>query len=95
MKEPIWYSNVFVGLTRPPMIWGVTVEYLSACFMITMALFILASSLGFLLTYIPFYCFGWCACRVDHSIFQILTRYWQCQSVPNKWLWGCQSYEAI
>ena len=42
--EKLWESPVFVGLTRPSMIMGVTAEYLSLCFMIAVCAFILTDS---------------------------------------------------
>jgi len=93
--EELWQSPVFLGLTRPPMLLGVTVEYLSICFMVTISAFVLTDSFRYLIIYLPLHIIGWLACRVDHHIFRLLFKCWECQSIPNKSLWGCQSYDAM
>lgn len=93
--EVLWSSPVFVGLTRPPMLFGVTVEYLSICFMLTISAFVLTNSFRYLMIYIPLHLIGWLACQVDRHIFRLLSKRWECQPVPNKYLWGCQSYDAM
>lgn len=93
--DDLMISPIFAGLTRPPMIMGVTVDYLSICFMMTVSAFILSNSFRYLLIYIPLHCLGWLACKVDHHIFRLLSRRLECQNVPNKRLWGCQSYEPM
>ena len=93
--EKLWISHLFVGLTRPPMMMGVTVEYLSLCFMITVCAFILTNSFCYLLIYFPLHAIGWLACQVDCHIFRLLSKRWECQNVPNKSLWGCQSYDPM
>jgi type IV secretion system protein VirB3 len=93
--QKLWISSVFVGLTRPPMLFGVTVEYLSLCFMLSICTFILSDSFRYLLIYFPLHAVGWLACQLDHHIFRLLSKYWECQPVANKSLWGCQSYDAM
>jgi type IV secretion system protein VirB3 len=88
-------STIFAGLTRPPMIMGVTVDYLSVCFMLSVIFFILSNSFEYLLVYIPLHCLGWLACKLDHHIFRLFSKKLQCQNVPNKRLWGCQTYEPL
>ena len=95
MMEDLSISPIFVGLTRPPMIMGVTVDYLSVCFMVTISLFILTNSFKYLLAYIPLHFIGWLACQIDHNIFRLLSKLLECQNVPNKRVWGCQSYEPM
>lgn len=93
--ETLQINPIFTGLTRPPMIMGVTADYLSICFMIAVSAFIAANSIKYLLIYIPMHAFGWIACKVDHNIFRLLFKKAECLPVPNKKLWGCQSYEPF
>ncbi len=92
-EEQLIISTVFVGLTRPVMMFGVTMDYLGISIMITLCGFILFSSFAYLLIYIPLHLIGVIACAVDHNIFRLLVKKLDCLSVPNKKIWGCQSYE--
>ena len=93
--EKLSCSAVFLGLTRPAMLLGVTVEYLSISFMITVSIFILTDSFRYLLLYFPLHLIGWLACQMDCHIFRLFSKRWECQVSPNKSLWGCQSYDAM
>ena len=93
--ENLWESAVYTGLTRPVMLMGITLEYLSVCFMFVVSAFILTNSFRYLLLYIPLHAIGWLACKIDHHIFRLLNKRWECQPIPNKSLWGCQSYDAM
>ncbi|MCB1827843.1 MAG: VirB3 family type IV secretion system protein [Coxiellaceae bacterium] len=92
--EKLWRSPVYLALTRPAMMIGVTVECLSICFMFAISAFILTNSFRYLLLYFPLHGIGWIACKIDHHIFRLFSKRWECQPVPNKSLWGCQSYDA-
>lgn len=92
-EEALAVNPVFVGLTRPPMLLGVTVDYLGISIMIVLCGFILFSSPFYLLIYLPLHVVGVIACAIDHNIFRLLFKKLECLNVPNKRLWGCQSYE--
>lgn len=93
--EMLDISPIFAGLTRPPMIMGVTLDYLSMCFIAVISAFILFNSFKYLILYIPLHIFGWIACKIDHNIFRILSKRLEFINVPNKKVWGCQSYECF
>lgn len=88
-------SPLFNGLTRPPMIMGVTMDYLSLCALCALCIFILANSPVYLIIYFPLHLLGWIACKIDHNIFRILLKCADCAYAPNKNIWGCHSYEAF
>lgn len=88
-------SPIFTGLTRPPMVMGVTLEYMSVCAMGALCLFILAGSPLYLVAYLPLHVVGWLACKVDPNIFRILMKRVDCAYSPNKKIWGCNSYEPF
>ena len=94
-REALKSSPLFTGLTKPPMIAGVTLDYLSICFLGALCLFILADSPLFLAAYVPFHVFGWVLCKIDHNIFRILMKRAACAYSPNKSFWGCHSYEPF
>ena len=92
-EEALTINPVFVGLTRPPMMFGVTMDYLGISVMIALCGFILFSSPVYLLIYIPLHVVGVVACAIDHNIFRLLFKKLECLNVSNKRIWGCQSYE--
>lgn len=94
-QETLHISPIFAGLTRPPMVMGVTMDYISLCFILVLALFILFNSFTYLVFYIPLHMGGWMLCKIDHNIFRILIKKSEFINVANKKIWGCQSYEAF
>ncbi len=92
-QAPLEMSPLFVGLTRPAMLWGVSMEYLGISAMITLCGYILFLSPLFLLLYIPLHIFGVIVCAIDHHIFRLIYKKTECLPVRNKSLWGCQCYE--
>jgi len=92
-EEALEISPLFVGLTRPPMMFGVTMEYLGMSIMVALCGFILFSSPIYLLIYIPLHVMGSIACAIDHNIFRLLFKKLDCLNVPNKRIWRVQSYE--
>ncbi len=93
MEQALVISPLFVGLTRPAMLLGVTLDYLGIAIMLVLCGFILFSSPVCLLFYLPLHVFGVIALAIDHNIFKLLLKRMQCLNVPNKKHWGCQSYE--
>lgn len=92
-EEPLEISLLFVGLTRPAMMFGVTMDYLGISIMLALCGFILFSSPLYLLIYLPLHVVGVIACAIDHNIFRLIFKKLECLNVPNKRIWGCQSYE--
>lgn len=92
-QTALYVSPLYAGLTRPPMIMGVTLEYAGIMIICVMCLFILMDSPWYMLAYLPLHSIGWIACKFDQHIFSILHKRLCCLNVPNKHLWGCQSYE--
>lgn len=92
-EEVLTINPLFVGLTRPPMMLGVTMDYLGISILIALCGFILFASPIYLLTYLPLHVIGVIACAIDPNIFRLLFKKLHCLNVPNKTIWGCQSYE--
>lgn len=91
--DELHINPVFVGLTRPPMVLGVTMDYFGISVMSALIGFILFSSPLYLMLFLPLHVIGVIACAIDHNLFRILFKKLDCLNVPNKHLWGCQSYE--
>ena len=94
-EERLNISPLFAGLTRPPMLMGITLDYFCICFMIAISGFILANSFRYLILYIPLHISGWIACKIDHNIFRLIAKHLDCLKVMNKKIWGCQTYEPF
>ncbi len=92
-EEDLMINPLFVALTRPPMLLGVTMDYLGLNVMVALCGFIAFSSPLFLIMVLPLHMLGVMVCAIDHNIFRLLYTRLHCQTVPNKSRWGCQSYE--
>lgn len=93
--ERLEVHTVFTGLTRPPMILGITLDYFSISMMFSLCSFIAMNSAWYLVLYIPLHVLGWIGCRIDPHIFKIIVKNLECLNIPNKKIWGCQSYDAF
>lgn len=85
-------NPIFTSLTRPPMLLGITLDYLSLAAMTALCAFILADNALYLLIYLPLHAFGWLACQFDPNVFRILSKRARCPRVANHALWQSQSY---
>ena len=86
---------LFVGLTRPQMLLGVTYGFAIANVIMTTELFLLFKSVWVLLAAIVIHLAGWLACLRDPRIFDLwIVKSRRCPRVPNYRLWRCNSYRA-
>ena len=92
-EEALTINPLFVALTRAPMLFGVTFDYFGVSIILSLCGFILFSSLIYLVIFLPVHVFGVVACMIDPSIFKLLIKKLECLNIPNKKIWGCQSYE--
>ena len=92
---PLQTHTVFAGLTRPPMCFGVTVDYLLLAGLVTISLFIVSDSARYCLIYLPLHLFGFLGCKHDVHFFSILLKRAECPTVMNQSIWGCQCYEPM
>lgn len=94
-KEHIQVHPVYVAMTRPPMFFGITMNYLAIAIGLTLIIFMPTHSLKYALVYIPLHIFGWIGCKLDVNFFEVLMKKASCTNVRNKKIWGCQSYEPF
>lgn len=85
---------LFVGLTRPAMVFGVTYSYFIVTVMITAIGFLGTNSLFFFLAAVPIHGLGYAGCAYDPRIFDLtLKRFSKCPPVRNAGFWKCNTYE--
>jgi len=88
-KDPL-----FIGMTRPPMIAGVTFLYMGLNAFGVAFLFVLSKNFLTLLIFIPFHALGYAICLKDPQLLDVLVKKMQKTSgVPNKKMWSGTSYE--
>lgn len=86
---------LFVGLTRPQMLLGVTYGYAIGNAVLTTELFLIFKSVWVLLAAVIVHAIGTAACLRDPHIFELwLTKVRRCPRIPNYRLWRCNSYRA-
>lgn len=86
---------LFVALTRPQMLFGVTYGFLVANAVITTELFLIFKSPWVLLAALLVHLTGWLGCLRDPRFFDLWlgkTRHFP--RVKNYRIWGCNSYRA-
>lgn len=87
-------SQVFLGLTRPAMKFGVTFDYLGISAMTTLCLVILLNNPLYGFLYVPLHVFGFIVCWHEPFAFKLLLKRAEFNFSPNKKHWGCISYAA-
>jgi type IV secretion system protein VirB3 len=86
---------LFVGLTRPQMLLGVTYSYAVINAILTTELFLIFKSIWVLAAAVLIHLIGAAVCLRDPHIFELwLTKVRRCPRVPNYRLWRCNSYRA-
>lgn len=86
---------LFVGLTRPQMLLGVTYGYAIGNAILTTELFLIFKSAWVLVAAIVIHLVGFLACLRDPRIFDLwLVKVQRCPRVRNHRVWRCNSYRA-
>ncbi len=89
-KDPL-----FVGLTRPTMILGVSTGYAMVNMMITVVVFINYSSFLIIPISVVVHLIGYIACFNEPRIVEIITnKLSKCNKCPNKTFHGANSYKV-
>ncbi len=88
-------DTLFVGLTRPQMLLGVTYPLAILNAVLTTEIFLVFKSVWVLLAAVVVHLIGWIACLRDPRIFDLwLVKVRRCPRVRNHRLWRCNSYRA-
>lgn len=92
-EEPVAVDPVFLGMTRPPMVWGVPYGSFVFNFLFTTAAFVIQGSLLMFLVAIPIHAVAYLLALKDPRIFDlILVRARARKACPNRSFWGAVSY---
>lgn len=84
---------LFVALTRPQMLLGVTYGFAIGNAVVTTELFLIFKSVWVLLAALVLHGIGWVACLKDPRVFDLwLTKAQRCPRVRNYRYWRCNSY---
>lgn len=86
---------LFVGLTRPQMLLGVTYGYAIANAIVTTEFFLIFKSPWVIAAAVAVHLVGWIGCLTDPRFFDLsLLKVRRCPRVRNFKVWACNSYRA-
>jgi type IV secretion system protein VirB3 len=86
---------LFVGLTRPTMIFGVSVSYAMLNMMISVVWFINTSSFKIVFIAVVIHFIGYILCFKEPKFMEmILNKNAKCNQCPNKSYYGANSYSV-
>jgi|SRR5689334_9414987 len=89
---------LFVGVTRPPMRWGVTYSALLLNGIATLEVFLITKNLLWLLICVPIHCICYALCLYDARFFDLLLLWGRTRGpgwLSNLRVWKANSYSAI
>lgn len=89
---------VFLGVTRPPMRWGVTYTALLACAIVSVEAFLVTGNLLWLATYAPLHGLAWLVCRAEPRFFELARLWGQTRGaglLANARYWSAASYSPL
>lgn len=87
-------DSLFIAMTRPPMLLGVTFLFLGLNVMTVAFVFVLTKNILHLLFIIPIHLVGYLMCLKDPQLMDVIVKKSQKTSgVTNKKFWSGASYE--
>ena len=93
MSNDIEVDPLFVGLTRPSMLFGVSVQYAMLNMMISVTFFIQKSSLYILFLALVIHLIGYLLCFKEPRFMELYINYSsKCNQCSNKSFYGANSY---
>lgn len=95
MSGKITSDPLFVGLTRPSMIFGVSIQYAMLNLMISVSIFIQKSSIYIIFIAFVVHMIGYLLCFKEPRFMELYLNYaGKCNQCPNKSYWGANSYNV-
>jgi len=94
VSDQLEVDPLFVGLTRPPMKWGVTQSFFVINMTACVLLFLTTSSFSILFVGAPlFHAIGFLMCLKDPRVFDIVFVKMRCFKSRNRQYWRANSYD--
>lgn len=88
-------NPLFVGLTRPSMIFGVSIQYAMLNLMVSVTMFIQKSSIYIIFIAFVVHLIGYLLCFKEPRFMELYLNYSsKCNQCPNKSFWGANSYSV-
>ena len=88
---------VFLGVTRPPMRWGLTYSALLMCGLLAIESFLITRNLLWLLIYVPLHGLAYVACLREPRFFDLIALWGRTRGpalLGNLRFWRASSYSA-
>lgn len=86
-------NTLFLALTRPAMVWGVTMEAFFINIIIALCAFIIAKNVFFSLIWLPLHLISVVLCRMDNRLFSLFVCNLRLVKAGNARLWKGVCYE--
>ena len=98
-NQGIVADPLFIGMTRPSMVWGVTYSAMMANILITTESFIVTKNLAWLLAFVPIHGVFYLVCLYEPRFFELL-QLWGRTRLPallggNLRYWRANSYSPL
>lgn len=95
MSGQLSVDPLFVGLTRPSMIFGVSIQYAMLNLIISVSIFIQDASIYIILLAAFIHLIGYLLCFKEPRFMELYINYaGKCNQCPNKSYYGANSYSA-
>lgn len=97
-NEGLISDPLFAGLTRPPMLWGVTYSAFILNTIITMQAFVWTHNLLYLFMFVPVHLVCFAICKNDPRTFDIFFLWARTKGASilgNGYFWGSSSYSPL
>jgi type IV secretion system protein VirB3 len=93
MTGTLQADPLFVGLTRPAMIFGVSIKFAALNMILSMSLFIQSNSIMNLAVAVVIHMIGYVICFKEPRFIELLLKKSsKCSQCPNKSFYGANSY---
>lgn len=87
-------DTLFLGMTKPPMVMGVTFKMFVFIWLASACAFLGLGELPYMLVGLPFHVSAYLICRVDPNLFDVyFLKYAKLIQCTNSSHWKCNSYQ--
>ena len=95
MSGSVQADSLFVGLTRPPMLFGVSYLFAVLNVIISMMFYILTSEFKYLMSILPVHAVGYYICNKEPLFIELFrVKSSKCSRSKNRFYHGANSYDV-